>query len=75
MANNIQYGLSASIWTENLKRAHKVAHALETGTVWVNCWLLVLFHKMKKYIIFFYYSLERSSCSIWWCQTFWYWKS
>lgn len=40
MANNIQYGLSASIWTENLKRAHKVAHALETGTVWVNCWLL-----------------------------------
>ncbi|MDH3712044.1 MAG: aldehyde dehydrogenase [Cyclobacteriaceae bacterium] len=40
LANQILYGLSATIWTENNKRAHKVAHALKAGVVWVNCWLL-----------------------------------
>ncbi len=40
MANDSSYGLSASIWTSNLTRAHKVATALEAGIVWVNCWLL-----------------------------------
>jgi aminomuconate-semialdehyde/2-hydroxymuconate-6-semialdehyde dehydrogenase len=40
MANSTHYGLSATIWTTNLKRAHKVANALESGIVWVNCWLL-----------------------------------
>lgn len=39
-ANSTEYGLSATIWTTNLKRAHRVAHALESGIVWVNCWLL-----------------------------------
>merc|ERR1712054_608492 len=39
MANSVKYGLSASIWTENLKRAHRVAAQLQSGTVWVNCWL------------------------------------
>lgn len=40
MANATTYGLSATIWTENLKRAHRVAHQIESGIVWVNCWLL-----------------------------------
>lgn len=40
MANATSYGLSATIWTENLKRAHRVAHQIESGIVWVNCWLL-----------------------------------
>jgi len=40
MANNSKYGLSATVWTQNLITAHKVSHALQTGTVWVNCWLL-----------------------------------
>ncbi|MCA6078142.1 aldehyde dehydrogenase [Fulvivirga sedimenti] len=40
MANETAYGLSATLWTENLKRAHRVAHALHSGIVWVNCWLL-----------------------------------
>ena len=40
LANQIPYGLSATIWTDNNKRAHKVAHALKAGVVWVNCWLL-----------------------------------
>lgn len=40
MANDTQYGLSATIWTQNLNRAHRVAEELETGIVWVNCWLV-----------------------------------
>ena len=40
LANSTVYGLSATIWTENLKRAHRMAHQLQSGIVWVNCWLL-----------------------------------
>lgn len=39
-ANGVPYGLSASIWTSNLARAHRVADQLAVGTVWVNCWLV-----------------------------------
>jgi aminomuconate-semialdehyde/2-hydroxymuconate-6-semialdehyde dehydrogenase len=39
-ANSTAYGLSATIWTENLKRAHRVAHQVKSGIVWINCWLL-----------------------------------
>ncbi len=39
-ANGVRYGLSATIWTENLSRAHRVSSSLESGVVWVNCWLL-----------------------------------
>jgi aminomuconate-semialdehyde/2-hydroxymuconate-6-semialdehyde dehydrogenase len=39
-ANGTPYGLSASLWTRDLNRAHRVAEKLENGTVWVNCWLL-----------------------------------
>lgn len=39
-ANSVRYGLSATVWTENLSRAHRVAALLESGIVWVNCWLL-----------------------------------
>ncbi len=34
--NNISYGLGAGIWTNDLRKAHKVAAALKAGTVWVN---------------------------------------
>ncbi|MBI2380676.1 MAG: aldehyde dehydrogenase [Gammaproteobacteria bacterium] len=40
MANSVRYGLAASVWTENLSRAHRVAKRLEAGVVWLNCWLL-----------------------------------
>jgi len=40
MANSTQYGLAATIWTQNLKRAHHIAHQLKSGIVWINCWLL-----------------------------------
>jgi len=39
-ANSTAYGLAATIWTENLSRAHRVAHEIKSGIVWVNCWLL-----------------------------------
>ena len=39
-ANSVRYGLSSTIWTENLSRAHRVAAQIESGIVWVNCWLL-----------------------------------
>jgi aminomuconate-semialdehyde/2-hydroxymuconate-6-semialdehyde dehydrogenase len=39
-ANSTKYGLSATVWTQDLKRAHRVAAALDAGTVWINCWLL-----------------------------------
>ncbi|MCB9697812.1 MAG: aldehyde dehydrogenase [Alphaproteobacteria bacterium] len=40
IANGVRYGLSASLWTQNLARAHRVAAALEVGMVWVNTWLM-----------------------------------
>ena len=36
MAKSTDYGLSAAIWTRDLQRAHRVAHQLRTGIVWVN---------------------------------------
>jgi aminomuconate-semialdehyde/2-hydroxymuconate-6-semialdehyde dehydrogenase len=39
-ANSTKYGLAASVWTKNVDRAHRVAHHLEAGIVWVNCWLV-----------------------------------
>ena len=38
-ANSTTYGLSATVWTDNLKKAHRVAAQLKSGIVWVNCWL------------------------------------
>ena len=40
LANSTTYGLASMIWTEQLSRAHRVAAAMESGIVWVNCWLL-----------------------------------
>jgi aminomuconate-semialdehyde/2-hydroxymuconate-6-semialdehyde dehydrogenase len=39
-ANSTEYGLSATVWTENLSRAHRVAEQIESGIVWINTWLL-----------------------------------
>lgn len=40
MANSVKYGLSSSIWTNDLKRAHRMAEKVEAGIVWINSWLV-----------------------------------
>lgn len=35
--NDTPYGLAASIWTKDIKKAHRVAEGLRAGTVWINC--------------------------------------
>jgi aminomuconate-semialdehyde/2-hydroxymuconate-6-semialdehyde dehydrogenase len=40
LANGTDYGLSATLWTRDLTRAHRLADRIASGTVWVNCWLL-----------------------------------
>jgi acyl-CoA reductase-like NAD-dependent aldehyde dehydrogenase len=36
IANGTRYGLAAGIWTEDLRRAHRMLHRIRAGTVWVN---------------------------------------
>lgn len=37
-ANTSSYGLSASLWTQDISRAHKIAAQIKAGTVWINTW-------------------------------------
>jgi p-cumic aldehyde dehydrogenase len=37
LANDTTYGLAANIWTRDIKKAHRVAHRLQAGSVWINC--------------------------------------
>ena len=40
LANGTEYGLSASLWTENISRAHRLAERIDAGVVWVNAWMI-----------------------------------
>jgi len=40
MANSTDYGLSATLWTNDLKRAHRMADKVDAGIVWINAWLV-----------------------------------
>ena len=40
IANESDYGLSATIWTENEEKANRVSNQVEAGVIWVNCWLV-----------------------------------
>ncbi len=39
-ANSTHYGLASNIWTSDLRRAHRVAARIQTGIVWINCWMV-----------------------------------
>ncbi|MCA9295765.1 MAG: aldehyde dehydrogenase family protein, partial [Phycisphaerales bacterium] len=38
-ANGTRYGLAATIWTQDIDRAHHIAARIDAGVVWINCWL------------------------------------
>jgi acyl-CoA reductase-like NAD-dependent aldehyde dehydrogenase len=38
IANNVEYGLAAAVWTRDINVAHRTARALRAGTVYVNCY-------------------------------------
>ena len=40
IGNSSVYGLSSTVWTGSVDRMHRVAHRLNAGTVWGNCWLV-----------------------------------
>ena len=40
LANGVQYGLSATVWTQDITRANRVAEQLQSGIVWINCWMV-----------------------------------
>jgi aminomuconate-semialdehyde/2-hydroxymuconate-6-semialdehyde dehydrogenase len=40
MANAVKYGLSATLWTNDLKRTMRMSNHIEAGIIWVNTWML-----------------------------------
>ncbi len=40
MANSTEYGLAASVWTQDQNRAKRMAEKIDSGIVWINCWNL-----------------------------------
>lgn len=40
MANSVEYGLSATLWTKDIQRVHRLAQELEVGVLWVNTWMM-----------------------------------
>jgi len=38
MANDTEYGLGGAVWTRDIGKAHRVAHAIRSGIAWINCY-------------------------------------
>jgi len=43
IANDTRFGLAAAVWSQNVHRAHRVAHQIRAGTVWINAYRVVSF--------------------------------
>lgn len=39
LANESEYGLASTIWTNDLSKAHRMGEEIKTGIVWINCWM------------------------------------
>ncbi|MBA2691455.1 MAG: aldehyde dehydrogenase [Rubrobacter sp.] len=44
LANDTEFGLAAGVWTKDIQRAHRVAHAIRAGTVWINAYRTLSFN-------------------------------
>jgi len=44
LANDTEFGLAAGVWTRDVRRAHKMARAIESGTVWINTYRALTFN-------------------------------
>ena len=40
MANDTDYGLSATIWTEDIDKGKRISGGVDSGVIWINTWLL-----------------------------------
>ena len=40
LANATDYGLACTIWTQDISKANHIAAKIESGIVWINCWML-----------------------------------
>lgn len=39
-ANSVSYGLASVLWTDNLRKAQRISAKIQSGIVWINCWML-----------------------------------
>ena len=40
LANDVEFGLAATVWTKDINKSQRVAQQLDTGIVWINCWMV-----------------------------------
>ena len=40
LANNSNYGLAASVWSQDIQKCMRLTKEINTGIVWINCWLV-----------------------------------
>ena len=67
MANVTKYGLAGSVWTSDERRGYDVASRIESGILWVNCWLYAIPHP-RLYILNSTISSHSFSIATWDCD-------